>query len=109
MGRVDADLGQMSGLTTWVVLHREFNVFGHARFARLAGISASHIHNLRRSQTHRTPAKVVMATKASAVAMSVPRAPQPDGMPGFLTDTVHQCDRSDPKPPCVSGVGTRTE
>ena len=47
LAQVDADLGQMSGLATRVVLHREHHVFGDARFERLAGISASHIYNLR--------------------------------------------------------------
>ena len=53
LARVGADLGQMSGLATRVVLHREFHVFGDARFERLAGISASHIYNLRGSRTYR--------------------------------------------------------
>ena len=37
LARVDADLGQMSGLETRVVLHGEFHVFGDRRFERLAG------------------------------------------------------------------------
>ena len=90
LARVDADLGQMSGLATRVVLHREYHVFGDARFERLAGISASHIYNLRGSRTYRTQRTVVQGTKATAVTVGERRAPQPDGWPGFLrVDTVH--------------------
>ena len=98
LAQVDADLGQMSGLATRVVLHREFHVFGDARFERLAGISASHIDNLRASRTYRTRRTVVVGTCASTVAVDERRAPQPDGLPGFLrVDTVHQGDRDDAK------------
>ena len=94
LARVDADLGQMSGLPTRVVLHREHHAFGDARFERLAGILASHIYSLRGSRTSRTERTVVAGTKATAVAVGVRRAPRPDGMPGFLrVDTVHQGDR----------------
>ena len=90
LARVDADLGQMSGLATRVVPHREHHVFGDARFERLAGISASHIYNLRGSRTYRTQRTVVQRTKATAVTVGERRAPQPDGWPGFLrVDTVH--------------------
>ena len=90
LARVDEDLGQMSGLATRVVLHREHHVFGDARFERLAGISASHIHDLRGSRTYRRQRTVVEGTRATTVAVGERRAPQPDGLPGFLrVDTVH--------------------
>ncbi len=98
LARVDEDLGQMSGLATRVVLHREHHVFGDARFERLAGISASHIYNLRGSRTYRRQRTVVEGTRATTVAVGERRAPQPDGRPGFLrVDTVHQGDRDGAK------------
>ena len=98
LARVDADLGQMSGLATRVVMHREYHVFGDARFERLAGVSASHIYNLRGSRTYRTQRTVVTGTKATSVSVGARRAPQPDGRPGFLrVDTVHQGDRDGAK------------
>ncbi|MCY3838878.1 MAG: hypothetical protein OXH09_09595 [Gammaproteobacteria bacterium] len=57
LAQVHEDLGQMSGLATRVVLHREHHVFGDVRFERLAGISASHIHDLRGSRTYRRGAR----------------------------------------------------
>ncbi len=98
LARVDADLGQMSGLATRVVLYREFHVFGEVRFERLAGISASHIYNLRGSRTYRTQRTVVVGTRAGSVAVGERRAPRPDGRSGFLrVDTVHQGDRDGAK------------
>ena len=76
LARVDEDLGQMSGLATRVVLHREHHVFGDARFERLAGISASHIYNLRGSRTYRRQRAVVEGTKATAVAVGERRTPR---------------------------------
>ena len=98
LARVDADLGQMSGLATRVVLQREHRVFGDRRFERLAQLSASHLYNLRRSRTYRTHRTVFKGTKAATVAVGERRAPQPAGRPGFLrVDTVHQGDRDGAK------------
>ncbi|MCY3705998.1 MAG: integrase [Gammaproteobacteria bacterium] len=98
LAQVDEDLGQMSGLATRDVLHREHHLFDDVRFERLAGISASHIYNLRGSRTYRARRTAVEGTKATTVSVGERRAPQPDGMPGFLrVDTVHQGDRDGTK------------
>ena len=98
LAQVDEDLGQMSGLATRVVLYREYHVFRDVRFERLAGISASHIYNLRGSRTYRARRTTVEGTKATTVSVGERRAPQPDGLPGFLrVDTVHQGDRDGAK------------
>ena len=69
--------------------HREYHVFGDACFEHLAGISATHIYNLRDSPTYRTQRTVVTGTKAVGGGGS-PAASQPDGLPGFRrVDTVH--------------------
>ena len=45
----DMDAGQdtVSGHATQKLMERAFRVFGNARFKRLAGISVSHLYNLR--------------------------------------------------------------
>ena len=87
LARVDADLGQMSGLATRVVLQREFHLFGDARFERLAGISRStgfdtgaaapsrsvvFVH-LRRDTPRRPCARISRATRF----LATPRRPPP--------------------------------
>jgi hypothetical protein len=66
-------------------------VFGNERFQRLAGISASHIYNLRRSAAYRKIRVRVEPTKGSQVSIGERRRPEPKGQPGYLrVDTVHQ-------------------
>ena len=64
------------------------------RFERLAGISHSHVYNLRGSRTYRPNRTTWTKTKGSNVAVAVCAAPEPNGVAGLLrVDTVHQGDR----------------
>jgi hypothetical protein len=66
-------------------------VFGDEKFQRLAGISASHIYNLRRSAAYRKIRVRVEHSKGSKVSIGERRRPDPKGRPGYLrVDTVHQ-------------------
>ena len=47
LAEVDEAFGQMSGRATCEILRRAFEVQGDPRFERLAGISWSHVYNLR--------------------------------------------------------------
>lgn len=69
---------------------RAWKVLGDPRFQRLAGISASHIYNLRRSAAYRKIGVRVEHTKGSKVSIGERRQPDPKGRPGYLrVDTVH--------------------
>jgi hypothetical protein len=60
-------------------------------FERLAGISASHIYNLRKSAAYRKIRVRVQHTRARQVSIGERRKPDPKGQPGYLrVDTVHQ-------------------
>ena len=84
----------MSGLATRVVLRRQFEVFGEARFERLATISNGHVYNLRGSATYRAKRTAWTKTRATTVAIGLRQAPEPEGRPGHVrVDTVHQGDR----------------
>ena len=94
LAEVDEAFGQMSGLATCEILRRAFEVHVDPRFERLAGISRSHVYNLRGSRTYRAKRTTWTKTKGSNVAIAVRKAPEPNGVPGFLrVDTVHQGDR----------------
>jgi len=72
-------------------LKREFEVYGDGGFERLAGISASHIYNLRRSAAYRSIRVRVQHTQVRQVSIAERRKPDPRGKPGYLrVDTVHQ-------------------
>ena len=93
LAMVDATHEELAGPAVKRILLREYEVFGHQEFARLAEISVSHLYNLRRSQAYRRVRVRVEHTRPSKVNIGERRKPQPLGRPGFLrVDTVHQGD-----------------
>ena len=82
-----------NGLTLKKLCERAFEVFGQAEYERLAGISVSHLYNLRQSQTYRRARHTVDKTRPVTLPIGERRQPQPDGQPGYIRiDTVHQGD-----------------
>ena len=85
--------GSLSGPATLAILKRQWQVFGDARFERLAGLSNGHLYNLRRSRTYQRRFASKQATQPSKVSIGERRRPQPEGQPGYLrVDSVHQGD-----------------
>ena len=90
---VDRAHGGLSGPATACILAREHVEFGKQEFVRLAGISPSHIYNLRQKELYRKRNVVYSPTRATAVSIGERRKPDPRGQPGYLrVDTVHQGD-----------------
>src|SRR5713226_426491 len=93
LAEVDGAHERLSGPATRRILQREYQEFGKPEFARLAGISVSHLYNLRQSVPYRQHASVFEPTRPAAVSIGERRRPDPQGRPGFLrVDTVHQGD-----------------
>jgi len=91
LARVDAAHEDLSGPAVRRILQREHEVFGKAEFAGLAGISASHIYNLRDTAAYRQCRVCVHHTQARKVEIAERRKPEPRGQPGYIrVDTVHQ-------------------
>jgi hypothetical protein len=91
LAAVDAAHEDLSGPAVRHILQREFEVYGNLEYERLAGISASHIYNLRRSPAYRKVRVRVEHTRARQVSIAERRRPDPKGQPGYLrVDTVHQ-------------------
>jgi hypothetical protein len=88
---VDAAHEDLSGPAARRVMQREHKVFGKVEYARLAGISVSHIYNLRNSTGYRNQRVRVHHMQARQVGIAERRKPDPLGRPGYLrVDTVHQ-------------------
>lgn len=88
---VDAAHEDLSGPAVRRILQREFQVFGKTEYQRLAGISVSHLYNLRHSVRYQNQRVVVHHTQARQVSIAERRKPDPRGRPGYLrVDTVHQ-------------------
>ena len=82
-----------NGLALKKLCERAFEVFGQAEHERLAGISVSHLYNLRKSRTCRRARHTVDKTRPVSLPIGERRKPQPDGKPGYIRiDTVHQGD-----------------
>jgi len=83
----------LSGPATKKLMERAHRVFGDPRYERLAGISVSHLYNLRGSQPYQSKRRHWTKTNPAGVPIGTRRAPQPDGVPGYIRiDSVHQGD-----------------
>jgi hypothetical protein len=91
LAEVDVAHEELAGPAVRRILRREYEVFSRQEYQRLAGISVSHLYNLRRSKAYAKVRVRVEHTRASKVNIGERRKPQPLGRPGFLrVDTVHQ-------------------
>lgn len=111
LAEVDAAHEDLSGPAVRHLLRREVEVYGNRKFARLAGISVSHIYNLRNSANYRKLRVRVQHTQARQVAIGERRKPDPKGQPGYIRiDTVHQ-GQKDGKPGVyhINAVDTVTQ
>jgi len=72
---------------------RAWQLFSEADYERLAGISISHLYNVRKSTGYLKQRRHVEKTRPTRSSIGERRKPQPAGQPGFLRiDTVHQGD-----------------
>ncbi len=93
LAEVDEAHEALSGPATRKILEREFHHYGDQRYQRLAGISAAHIYNLRKSRRYREKRVCYEKTRPVQIAIGERRRPDAQGKPGYLrVDTVHQGD-----------------
>ena len=82
-----------NGLAMKKLCERAYWVLGQAGFERLAGISVSHLYNLRRSQAYLQQRTTLEKTRPKPSVIGEWRKPRPDNRPGYIRmDTVHQGD-----------------
>ncbi|MEO8131569.1 MAG: integrase [Bryobacteraceae bacterium] len=94
LAKVDEAHETMSGPATRKILEREWEIYNHAAYERLATVSVAHIYNLRKRRRYRECRINYTKTRAVQVAIGERRKPQPRGQPGYLrVDTVHQGDQ----------------
>jgi transposase InsO family protein len=93
LAEVDRVHERLSGPATQWILKRAYEQYGDARYERLAGISGSHVYNLRASARYHNQVAVFEPTRSVSITIGERRRPNPQGRPGFLrVDTVHQGD-----------------
>ncbi len=83
----------LSGPATKKLCERACGLFGQQEYQPLAGISVSHLYNLRKSIPYTRIRRVFEKTRPICSSIGERRKPQPNGQPGFIrVDTVHQGD-----------------
>lgn len=93
LASVDEAHSVLSGPATRIILEREYVLFGKPEYERLAGISVSHIYNLRKTYLYHQHIAVFTKTKGVKVTLGLRRKPEPNGKPGYIRiDTEHQGD-----------------
>ena len=93
LAELDALHGTLSGPATKKLCERAWRLFEQSDYQRLAGISVSHLYNLRRSKIYLGSRRQYNKTHSRASSIGERRKPQPDGQPGYIrVDTVHQGD-----------------
>ena len=93
LAHTDALHGTLSGPATVHLLRRAYAVYGDARYRRLAGLSVSHLYNLRAQAHYQAKRGHWTKTKGQCLPIGQRRAPAPEGRPGFIRiDSVHQGD-----------------
>ncbi len=94
LAKVDEAHETMSGPATRKILEREWEIYKHSEYERLATVSVAHIYNLRKRRRYGECRMNYTKTRAVQVAIGERRKPQPEGQPGYLrVDTVHQGDQ----------------
>ena len=75
------------------LLKRAYTLYGDARYERLAGLSSSHLYNLRKSAGYQHQRTSFTKTRPVCNAIGVRKAPRAAGRAGFIrVDSVHQGD-----------------
>jgi hypothetical protein len=84
-----------NGLATKSILMRECSMFGKTEYQTIAGISVSHIYNIRKHNQQYLSSEAIKYSKTNPVNTNIGerRKPIPYGKPGFIrVDSVHQGD-----------------
>ena len=93
LAEMDERHGTPCGHAIKKLCERASQVFGQSEYEALAGISISHLYNLRQSKAYRRQRLSVEKTRPRPSAIGERRRPFPNGRPGYIRiDSVHQGD-----------------
>jgi len=94
LASMDERHGQPSGAVLKKLCERAWWRFGQSEYQQLAGISVSHLYNLRSSRTYQRQRCILTKTRPKAAPIGQRRKPCPNDQPGYIRiDSVHQGDQ----------------
>lgn len=80
---------RLNVFATKEIIRREFEIFGNSNYENIAGVSPSHINNLRDSNAYKS--SWINHTKSKTTPIGTIKKPDNRGIPGSIrVDTVHQ-------------------
>jgi len=93
LAKMDEQHESPCGHTIKKLCERALVIYGEKEYNNLAGISVSHLYNLRASSHYQSQRRNFSKTKPRAIAIGERRKPRANGKPGYIRiDTVHQGD-----------------
>jgi transposase InsO family protein len=93
LAKTDELHGTLSGPATKKLCQRALVLYDQQAYSRLAGISVSHLYNLRKAIAYQRCRRHFEKTRSKPSVIGVRRQPTPNGQPGYIrVDTVHQGD-----------------
>ena len=94
LAEMDTRYATPSGGVIKKLCERAFTLFDQAEYESLAGISVSHLYNLRQSAPYKRQRQHFEKTQSRQNNLGERRKPQPNQQPGYIrVDTVHQGDQ----------------
>jgi len=94
LAEMDERHQQPSGPVIKKLCERAWERFDESKYERLAGISVSHLYNLRQSTAYQRQRCVLTKTRPKAAKIGTRRKPRPNDQPGYIRiDSVHQGDQ----------------
>ncbi len=94
LASMDERHGQPSGAVLKKLCERACEHFGQIEYKTLAGISVSHLYNLRASKTYQRQRCTLTKTSPKSTPIGQRRKPCPNNEPGYIRiDSVHQGDQ----------------
>jgi transposase InsO family protein len=94
LASMDERHGQPSGPVLKKLCERAYQLFDQSEYHRLAGISVSHLYNLRASKTYQRQRCILIKTRPKSAPIGQRRKPCPNDQPGYIRiDSVHQGDQ----------------
>ena len=94
LASMDERHGQPSGAVLKKLCERAYKRFGQTEYQQLAGISVSHLYNLRASKTYQRQRCTLTKTRPAKAPIGQRRKPRPNNQPGYIRiDSVHQGDQ----------------
>lgn len=94
LASMDERHGQPSGAVLKKLCERACERFGQDEYQQLAGISVSHLYNLRACKTYQRQRCTLTKTRATTAPIGQRRKPCPNNQAGYIRiDSVHQGDQ----------------